>query len=395
MKILVIHNRYLERGGEDEVVDSEIKLLKQFGHSVIFYESLNKEIESLSLFNKIRYLIKGIVWSEKSYKDIKSLLKKDRPDIAHVHNIFYSISPSVYYALKEEGIPVVQTLHNYRLICPNALLYINGKVCEKCLRGNFMFSLFYKCWRDSFFLTFFLARMLSFHSKKKTFTDKIDCFIALSKFSKNKYIEGGFPQERIFLKPNFIGLSSGKRVNSKEYILFVGRLVDYKGIDTLIAACKNLNNFDFKIIGDGPMYSDVKEKLKNEAHIELLGRLPHVKTMEFIKNAAFLIYSSECYENMPRIIIESFAHGVPVLASNRGAAKELVEDGVTGMLFEQKNSDDLANKIKFLMENRDLLIKLGENAYKEYQDKYTPEKNYIMLMEIYKNTLNKKFPINN
>lgn len=395
MKVLVIHNRYLERGGEDEVVDSEIELLKHSGHSVIFYESSNREIQTLPLLNRMRYLTKEIVWSEKSYREIKALLKKNKPDIAHIHNIFYGISPSVYDALKEEGIPVVQTLHNYRLICPNALLYINGSVCEKCLRGNFIFSLLNRCWRNSFFLTFFLSRMLNLHSKRKTFTGKVDAFIALSKLSKDKYIEAGFPEEKIFLKPNFIGLPSRKRENFKEYVLFVGRVVDYKGIDTLLAAFKKLKDYHFKIIGDGPMFSDIKEEFKNETHVELLGRLPHAETIEFIKNAAFLIFPSECYENMPRVIIESFAHGVPILASNRGVGRELVSDGLTGMLFEQKNSDDLADKIKFLMQNKDLLISFGGNAYKEYQAKYTPEKNYYMLMEIYKKVLNRGFSINN
>jgi glycosyltransferase involved in cell wall biosynthesis len=395
MKILIIHNRYLERGGEDGVVDSEINLLKQFGHSVIFYESTNKEIDLLPLFKKIHYLTKDIIWSDKSYKDIKSLVKMNKPDIAQIHNLFYNISPSVYYALKEEGVPIVQTLHNYRLICPNGLLYIGGKVCEKCIHGNFHFSFLNKCWRRSYVLSFFLARMLGIHLKKNTFIDNVDFFIALSEFSKNKYIEAGFPKNNLLIKPNFVEQLSPGRKSFQDYGIFIGRLEDYKGIHTLLAASQKLKNQHFCIIGDGPLYNQIKERARMLPNIKLLGRMPYDVTIEYLKNASFLVYPSICYEACGRSIIEAFACGVPVVASNRGAMKELVKDNVTGILFEPRNSDDLANKIEHLMQNKDLIIKFGENAYKEYQDKYTPKKNYNMLMEIYKKSLDKAASTNN
>src|SRR3989338_4491025 len=198
MKILVIHNSYLERGGEDEVVDSEIKLLESFGHKIIFYRRTNKDIRKMSLFRKIKFLGKDIIWSKDTYTKIKELARKEKPDIAHVHNVHLLITPSVYYALSDEKIPVVQTLHNLRLICPKGIFYRNGGICEECPTRGHMRAVVHRCWRNSFILTFALARMLKAHFKKKTFQDKIDAYIALSKFSKEKFVKAGLTEKKIF-----------------------------------------------------------------------------------------------------------------------------------------------------------------------------------------------------
>lgn len=390
MKILVIHNYFNERGGEDEVVDSEINLLKQYGHEVIVYKSTNKEIDSYSLYRKIRYLIKEFNWSESSYSQVKDIVIREKPDIAHIHNVFYNITPSVYYALKEQRIPVVQTLHNYRFFCPNAILYRKGKICERCLHGNFLNSLPNRCWRNSLVLTFFLARLLSLHHKKKTFINNIDIFIALSEFSKNKYIEAGFCREKFLVKPNFINLPSKERIPSQDYVLFIGRLEDYKGIITFLAAAQKFKQFQFKIIGDGPLYPGIQKKIGRFSNIQLLGRLPHEQVLQFLCGACALVYPSDCYETFGRAIIEAFACKVPVVASNRGAMSELINDTSTGMLFEPGNSDDLAAKLKYLMQNNGLLNNIKDNAYREYITKYTPEKNYKLLIDIYTQAITRK-----
>lgn len=387
MKVLVIHNRYLEGGGEDKVVDTEIKLLQSFGHKVIFYVTSNEEIAKLPFYKKIYFLLKDIIWSKKTYFETKELIKKEKPDIAHIHNIFIFLSPSVYNALKEEKIPVVQTLHNYRFLCLNGLFYRENKICEECLGKNFAMSVFRKCWKNSLFLSFFLARMLNLHFQKKTFQQNIDTYIALSRFSREKFIEAGFPPDKIVIKPNFIDLKEVEEETTGDFSLFIGRLVEYKGINTLISAYNRLSGQSIKIIGDGPLFGRLKKKTKTMDNIELIGRLSWEQTIHYMRMCKFLIVPSECYETFGRVIIEAYACGVSVVASNIGAIRELVEEGVTGLLFRPGDVNDLCRKIKYLAGNNELLISMGKNARRTYEEKYTLEKNYAILMEIYKKTI--------
>ncbi len=384
MKILIVHNHYLEKGGEDEVVDSEARMLEKFGHKVIFYKRSNKEINNLSFYKKLRFLTQDIIWSKQSYKELKDIIKKEKPDIAHIHNIFIAITPSVYYALSEENIPIVQTLHNYKLICPNGVLYRDGKICEQCRGADFTLSVTHKCWKGSYFLSYFLARALRTHFKKKTFGDKIDCYIALSEFSKNKFVEAGFPEKKLFIKPNFLELNAGKRNNTQNFALFVGRLVDYKGVSTLISAFKKLDGRCLKIIDDGPLYKELKRKAKNIINADLLGKLPYPKTIEYIKNSNFLVFPSECYETFGRVIIEAFACGIPVIASRLGAMAQIIEDRRTGLHFRPGDPADMAAKAEWAWTHKKEMEEMGREARKEYERKYTAEKNYEILMNIYK-----------
>jgi glycosyltransferase involved in cell wall biosynthesis len=387
MKILIIHNQYLEKGGEDEVVNAEIGMLEKFGHKIIFYKRSNEEITALSFYKKLRFLTKDIIWSKRTYKDLKDIIKKEQPDIAHIHNIFVIITPSVYCALNAGNIPVVQTLHNYRLICPNGVFYRDGRICEQCTAGNFAPSIIYKCWRDSYFLSYFLARALRTHFKKKTFKNRIDCYITLSEFSKKKFIKAGFSEKKLFIKPNFLELNTEKRNEPQNLALFIGRLVDYKGINTLISAFKKIDMRYVKIIGDGPLYKELKRKTKDIVNIELLGRLPHEKTVEYVRNSSFLVFPSECYEPFGRVIIEAFACGVPVLASRLGAAAQIIEDGRTGLHFRSGDPGDLATKAEWAWTHKKEMEEMGREARREYERKYTEDKNYEILMDIYKHAV--------
>lgn len=388
MKVLRIHNCYLEKGGEDAVLCSEIEMLKRFGHDVILYTPSNSEIKDFSLYGKLRFLIKDIIWSKKTYDEIKKLVKREKPDIAHIHNIFVMVSPSVYYALNEEDIPIVQSLHNFRLFCPGGVFYRNGKICEECNSRNFIPSIVHRCWRNSFILTFFLARMLKIHHRRKTFQNKISIFIASSEFSKNKFIEAGLPEDKIFVKPNFVDLKIEREKNRENYALYIGRLANYKGIYTLISACEKVPDSHIKIIGDGPLYKELKEKVKKINCIELLGRVPSDKTVvEYMKKSRFIIYPSECYENIPRTIVEAFACGVPVITSRLGARAEIVEDGRTGLHFTPGDSEELASKIEWAWKNPERIEEMGKQAREEYEEAYTVEKNYSILMKIYKTLL--------
>jgi len=384
VKILVVHNSYTERGGEDEVVDSEIKLLKNHGHEVRTYRCWNRDIEKFSFFRKLSILRKEIIYSDKTYNAVRKLVAKEKPDIAHVHNTFILISPSVYYALSDANVPIVQTLHNYRWICPKAILYRNGKICEKCIGGNFCYSIIYKCWRNSHILTLALVRAIYKHSKLKTFQDKISAYVVLSEFSKDKFIESGLSSEKIFVKPNFADSDTIRRSDDFEnFAIFIGRLVDYKGVQTLVKAFKRLGSYRLKIIGDGPLYSQLAKEVKKIGNIDLLGRLSYRGTQEYIKRAAFVVLPSECYENTPRVVIESLSCGVPVLVSDRAFIGGSVgKDGI-GLEFKAGDADSIISKVESFVENKHLLSEMGKNALRVYKERYTPQKDYELIMKIY------------
>lgn len=387
MRVLIIHNHYVERGGEDEVVESEKKLLEDHGNEVILYERSNREIENFGFLKKIKFLIKDIAWSEETYKEIKKIIKNERPDIVHIHNVFLVVSPSVYYAVSEENIPVVQALHNFRLICPNGVLYRRNKVCEKCTFTNFIPALINRCWKNSFFLTYTLVRALTWHQKNNNIHVKINAYTVLSQFYKDKYEEKGLIGKNIFIKPNFVKIEKTGRDDFQNYILFVGRIANYKGIKTVANAFKKLPEYNLKVIGRGPLFEWLEKEKEGMPNLEIIGVLPHSRTIEYIRKSSFVIFSSECYEGTPRVVIESFACGVPVLAGNIGFMGELIQEVDAGILYKSQDANDMADKIRFLMGNRDLLVRMGKNARKIYEEKYTPDKNYNTLMEIYKKTI--------
>jgi glycosyltransferase involved in cell wall biosynthesis len=232
-------------------------------------------------------------------------------------------------------------------------------------------------------LSYFFSRCLKSHFKNNTFKKNIDAYIALSEFSRKKFIEMGLPAGKIFIKPNFLDSGMQEQSDKQDFFLFAGRLADYKGIDTLIEAFK-LSGLPLKVIGDGPKHKDVQKKIEGAGNIELLGRLPFREVLDYIRRARCVVFTSECYENMPRVIIESFACGVPVVASDFGATKELVSDRVNGLLFEASNSKSLARKTGFLAKNLELCEKFGIGARAAYEQKFTPDINYKILMDIYR-----------
>lgn len=383
MKILVIHNYYLEKGGEDRAVEAEVKMLREHGHEILFYHRSNKDIKNLGLFRRAEFLWKNMRWSRESYESLQNLVRSEKPDLAHIHNIFFLLSPSVYCALREAQIPTVQTLHNYRLICPKGTFHGKKGICEKCLRsGPAAAAVLRRCWRGSFILTAALAGLLRGKYKGRTLRESADAFIALSGFSRDKFAEAGFPGKKLFIKPNFVDCRFSPE-KKEGYGLFVGRLADYKGIDTLLKAYERLAKHHLKVVGDGPMLKGLKKRLKKAKNVQLLGALSHKETLGYLAKASFVVFPSECYENMPLVIIESMAAGVPVVASDLGAMKELIEDNVSGILFKPRDAQDLAGKIEFLAGNRRLIEQLGANARRSYEARFTGEINYGILMDIY------------
>jgi glycosyltransferase involved in cell wall biosynthesis len=396
MKVLMAHNYYQSSSpsGEDGVFKNEIELLRNNGVNVVTYKKHNDKINDYGLGGKLLLPFNNI-WSTRTYREIKEVIRKEKPDIAHFHNIFYLISPSAYYACREAGVPVVQTLHNFRFFCINGLLMRNGQVCEECIGKSPWKGVKYGCYRDSQIYSFPIGLADAIHRSFGTWKNKIDAFIALTEFGKKKFIECGLPQEKLFVKPNFLPNPPAANYSHKGYAAFIGRISIEKGINSLINAfnmlrLNSINQLSLKIIGDGPLkdnYEDIVQtgKINN---IEFTGRKGFDEAMELLRNAQFMVMSSIWYEGFPMVIREAFACGKPVIASRLGAMAELVEDGKTGLLFDPGNPVDLAAKMKWMIEHEAECIEMGKNARKVFEEKYTAERNFQILMNIYKEVLN-------
>jgi glycosyltransferase involved in cell wall biosynthesis len=383
LNVISVHNRYLLRGGEDEVFESEASLLTQYGWQVT--PVVEQNVYPDSVFKKIGVAM-DCVWSRHWYREFSALLQRTKPDVVHIHNFFPLISPSVYYACRKAGVPVVQTLHNYRLLCPAATLYRDGNVCEECLQHGLLRGVKYGCYQGSKLGTSAIALMLQVHRRLRTWAKMVDCYIALTEFSRRKLIDGGLPAAKIRVKPNFVLPDPGMRERRGRYALFAGRLVDPKGLPTLLAAWKLLRKpIPLVVIGDGPNRAALESQLKEAGLRDVIyrGRLSHEDTVEAIKGARFLVFPSEWYEGFPVTIAESFACGVPVICSRLGSMQEIVADGRTGLHFRPTEADDLASKIEWAWDHPEQMEAMGRGARFEFEAKYTAERNFYLLKEIY------------
>jgi len=389
MKILLVHNRYQQPGGEDASMLAEEGVLRAAGHRVVEYVRHNDEIKDYRLASKATLPLRT-VWARDSYREIKALLARERPDLAHFHNTFPLISPAAYYACRDAGVPVVQTLQNYRLLCPAATFLNHGRLCEACVEHSLWRGVADGCYRNSRAETSAVALMLTVHRRLGTWTRLVDCYIALTEFGRRKFIEGGLPAEKIAVKPNFVHPDPGAREGPGEYALFVGRVSEEKGLRTLLTAWVRLNNrISLEIVGDGPL----RRTLQNEAQrrtmrsIHFCGWMSRDRTLAAIKQACFLVFPSEWYEGFPLTMAEALACGVPVICSRLGAMQEIVEDGRTGLHFTPGNADDLAAKVEWAWAHSEEMAAMGCAARAEYEAKYTAERNYQMLVEIYERAI--------
>lgn len=388
MKIIIVHNKYKQPGGEDVVFDQERELLDRAGHNVLVYCRSNFETDSYPGVKRLVLLQKAI-WSGDTYREFGEMLRREKPDVVHIHNTWVMISPSVYQACKEAGVPVVQTFHNYRLICPAGTFFRDGKTCEECTDHGQWRSVLHGCYRNSRLTTAAAALMLATHRHRGTWAG-IDCYIALSQFSRNQFIRGGLPAEKLFVKPNFVHPDPGMCAEKGDYALFLGRLSPEKRVSTVLSAWAQLAiPVPLVIIGGGPEAIELKREamLQGLTNVNFQGYLPRDQALTFMRRARFLIFSSEWYENFPVTIAEAFACGVPVICSRMGAMEEIVEDGHTGLHFMPGNAEDLAAKVKWAWNHPERMREMGGEARQEYESKYTAEKNYPLLMEIYRHAM--------
>ncbi len=383
-KILLGHNYYQKPGGEDTIFSAETTLLRERGHIVLEYIENNSHINSLS---KIDVAFQTF-YSLPTQRKLRNILEKETPDIVHFHNTFLLISPSAYFTCREYGIPVVQTLHNYRLTCSTATFFRNGRVCTQCLDTTFPYpAVVHGCYHNSRAETSVVATMHTFHRLINTWQKKVDLYIALTKFARQKFIQAGIPEHKITIKPNFIYPDPGEHLRERKerFAIFVGRLVQEKGVLTLLKAWGNLSSIKLKIIGDGPLMETVRSEIqqKDLKDIDLLGWLPHSCIMDFLKSAYVLVFPSEWFEGLPTIILEAFACSLPVIASRLGTMQDVVDNHVTGLHFEPGSSKELAEKVQWVWDNPLQVEKMSKEARQEYERDYTAEKNYQMLTAIY------------
>jgi glycosyltransferase involved in cell wall biosynthesis len=391
MKVLLVHNQYQRPGGEDQVFMAEGALLEAKGHEVLRYTAHNDQVQEMAPLA----LAGKTVWNRAGCGDLRSLVRRERPDVAHFHNTFPLISPAAYYAVRKERVPVVQTLHNYRLLCPGGLLMREGRVCEDCVgRAVAWRGAARGCYRESRAASGVTTAMLAAHSLLGTWSKAVDVYIALTEFGRRKFIEGRLPAQKIVVKPNFVESNikpteeDGHELSERrgDYALFVGRLSAEKGLRTLLEAWRRVSHVPLKIVGDGPLMSEVRAAVQTVAgagRVELLGQQGRAEVLSLMRGARFVVVPSEWYETFGLTIIEAFACGVPVIASRLGAMLELVEDGRTGLHFAPGDAADLAGKIEWAWENAPEMKRMGREARREYETKYTAARNYEMLMSIY------------
>lgn len=379
VRVLVCHNRYQLRGGEDAVCDSEVALLREHGHEVRLFERSNAGLENSS---KLAAAAETL-WSSDSAAAFRAVLAEFRPDVIHVHNTLAKISPAIYWEASRAGIAVVQTLHNFRLMCPQAMFLREGKVCEDCLGKIPWRGAARGCYRGSRAQTTVLAAMVTTHRALGTWRNKITRYIALNEFCRNKFIEGGLPADRIVIKPNFVDFQAPPE-GVRSGFLFVGRLSTEKGIETLLEAARQTPDVQIKVAGSGPEAHRLEEAGPG---VQALGALDGEAVRTQMASSAALVLPSIWYENFPRTLVEALACGLPIIASRIGALADLVEDGVTGLLFEPGNATDLAAKIGWARDNPDALRAMGRRARESYEEKFTAARNYAQLLSIYEDAI--------
>lgn len=392
MKILVVHNHYQQRGGEDTAREAEVGLLREAGHEIVEFLRGNDEIRGYSFVQRVGLGCRT-TWSPQTYRDLRNALLWEAPDLAHFHNTFPLISPAAHYACADAGVPVVQTLHNYRLLCPGANFLRDGRVCEECLGRSVPWpGVWHRCYRNSHVATASVAAMLTVHRSLRTWWSKVAVFIALTEFARQKHIEGGLPGERIMVKPNFLQTDPKARPGPGGYALYIGRLSEEKGVRVLIDAWSRLRDaIPLVVVGEGPLADEVTQQVERQglSAVSILGRLPNQEVLGLLHGARFLVLPSVCFEGFPMTVVEAFGCGVPVIASGHGGAREIIKDGSTGLHVKPGDADDLARKAEWAWQHHKAMEEMGRAARVEFEARYTARHNYRRLLEIYEQALSR------
>lgn len=382
-RILVAHNHYQRPGGEDVVFAAEVNLLRSRGHSVVEFTEHNRDIDDLG---KLRVATRA-VWSQPAKNRLRDLLGVSRPQIAHFHNTFPLISPSAYWACEEAGVPVVQTLHNYRLLCPAATFYRNDRVCQDCLGKRIAWpGVMHGCYRGSRSQSAVVAAMSGTHRLLSTWTKKVAMFVVLTEDARQIFIEAGFPADRIMVKPNFIDPDpGGERIDGEPFVIFVGRLSPEKGVRSLVDTWKQLPDIPLKIVGGGPLLDEVRAAVAalGLERVEVLGQRPREEVGMLMKRARCLISPQTIPYNFGLVEMEALARRLPIVAWGAGEMGRILESEQAGLVATPGDHTDLARTIRWAMNHGQQVASMGQKGRRAFLEHYTAERNYEMLKDIY------------
>ena len=393
VRILFIHTKYLQSaGGEDTAVQAESEQMRSKGHDVRVHFFDNASVAT-GIKGKLKAGVYAI-YNRKSAAEIKKVINDFKPDVVHVHNFFFAASPSVLMQVHKLRIPLVVTIHNYRLVCANALLLRDGNICELCVSHDFpWYGVKYKCYHDSAVQSAAIGAMAAVHKWLGTWKNVVDAYITPSGFAKNKLVHSSFnvSAEKILVKPNFIrdpGMADPPA--RKDFFLFVGRLSPEKGVNVVLKAWEFLKDQKLVIVGDGPEREKLTSEYGELNNIRFAGHQSNEQVIALMKECRALIFPSIWYEGLPVTLIEAFATGTPVIASDLGAMSEMITNNKNGLLFDARNSQKLAESVRNINE---IVLKgdysLFNGARETYLEKYHPEKCYVEIMNIYHMVMNK------
>ena len=386
--VLIVHNRYRQAGGEDTVVAAERGLLASRGHRVELLEVDNNDLPDPSgIVGRVR-LARETIWSEGAARRVASAAKAVHADVVHIHNFLPQLSPAIHGASRATGAAVVQTLHRYRLVCPAATLLRDGHICEDC-RGLPVAApaVVHGCYRDSRAQSAVVSAMLAVHRLRHTWTRDVDAFIALTPFMSRIVADGGLPRRRIHVKPNFVDRATARvdtAIAERTGVLFVGRLSPEKGLATLLAAWRLASlPTTLRIVGGGQLEPEAAALAAVDTSVTVVGEASRERVVEEMSRAAILVVPSLWYEGAPLVIVEAFAAGLPVVASDLGPMRDMIDEGRTGRLSTAGDPTALASVLRDMTSDAATLRAMGGAARVEYETRYTADANYPLLLDIY------------
>lgn len=383
--ILVAHNFYQQAGGEDQVFAAEAALLERHGHEVVRFTEHNDRIAAMTPVA----VAAATMWNRRVQRELAATARRSGARIAHFHNIFPLMSPAVYYAARDAGCAIVQTVHNFRLMCLAGFMEYDGHICEACVDKRFAWpGVLRGCYRGSRAASAVAATMFTAHGALGTWRDLPDVYIALSEFARNKLARHGLPRERIVVKPHFLDPDPGAADGAGDYALFVGRLAPEKGVTTLLDAWERHNpGLRLVIVGDGPLAGAVAAAAERRPDIDWLGWRPRAEVMPIIGDARVLIVPSLGYEAFGLVILEAMAQGTPVIASRQGPLVELIEEDRTGWMFGIGDAAALAERVGRVAARPGAVRAMRAEVRARFLERYTAERNYDMSMAVYERAL--------
>jgi glycosyltransferase involved in cell wall biosynthesis len=388
VKVLLVHNRYRSESpsGENAVVDDEARLLAEAGCTVDRLELSSDEIGSWPPGARATLPLR-VVWSREGYRLTGAAIRRAQPSIVHFHNTFPLLSPSALWAARRSDTAVVHTLHNFRPLCPAATFFRAGRVCEDCLGRVPLAAVVHGCYRGSRFATLPIAAMDGVHGALGTWRRCVDVFVLPSEFARSKYVKAGWPAARLAVKYNTIPDGQVKPPAGRAGFACASRFSREKGVDLLLDAWARAfptGGETLRLAGSGESEEALRSRASGLAGVRFTGPLARADVLTLLAGSLALVVPSRSYEVFPRVIVEAFSLGVPVIGPRLGSLPEVVSDGCTGLLFEPGSAESLARALRRLAEAPELAVELGRNARRDYEDRFSPQRTTSRLLAIYR-----------